>query len=64
LCHSWFGDDGGGAEKKGRPPLEEKSAIRLSHDGRKWVFKRDGKVVAESPTTFAPGDREWQKERV
>ena len=56
LCFAWFGDDGGGGSQRAeRRPAKPHNDV-LFHDGRKWVLKRDGKIVAESKSTFAMGD--------
>jgi hypothetical protein len=62
LCYAWFGDEGGGGSKRAEPESEKPSrGLGLFHDGRKWVFKRNGKVVAESKATFSVGDPEEPK---
>jgi hypothetical protein len=56
LCYAWLGDEGGGGCKKQQPrPEKERSTYGVFHDGQKWIFKRDGKVVAESKPTFVEG---------
>jgi len=63
LCYAWFGEEGGAS---GLPPqrTEKKNIVGLSHDGRKWQLKRDGKIVAESSPTFVPGERPVQKDKL